>query len=1025
MEAVELEVFLQRALEVCQGMGLPSPWLGGRSVWDDVYHWVGEQPERLEDEHRQLEIHANGETLGYLGFLLGDRSEDDFAHLGYLCDVLAQSLREFSTQQQRRSMHEAYAYVMASTSEAVVALDLQAKIVAMNPAAERLFEVSSEKAIGLPITQFSPPEIGEEQQELLAEARENGSVGTRRTERLTKTGRRVPVELSVSLRTDEKGKAVGYCGMVRDVTEKYRAEEIIRQLHEGTGGTTGERFFHELALRLGALLGASQVLVSVLVSQYRAKTLAVWSSGEMLDNFEYDLLGTPCAEVCTHRQSCVFPSKVQESFPEDQDLVDMQAESYLGAPVFDSQGEVVGMLTVLDNRPMTEVPHRQQVLEVFANRAGAEMERLTTEVALRESESRFRALMEQSPTAMAIFSANGTLQTLNRAWHEAAGLGAEVLDSLLGKLNLLSIAEPQLHGFGVQVRSAFLGEPSALPEHEFDLDGVLAWLGLPASGRGARWLKCEFYPLKDDHGSVLSVVLSVKDVTSQRLADQRAHQLSERLSLALRAGEFGVWDWDVEEDSLLWDERMYEIYGVKEGDFGGAYEAWRAGVHPEDLAKSECEVQEALEGKRSFQTEFRIITPEGEVRHLQALGVVLRSADGQPIRMIGMNSDITEKTRAAEVRAELESQLNQAQRMESIGRLAGGVAHDFNNMLSVIIGNVDLALMELESLGPEHELMEEMKEIEQAAKRSAELTRQLLAFARKQTIMPSSMDLNLTITNTLKMLERLTTEQIRLHWKPGEELWSIMADPSQVDQILMNLCVNACDAITDDGEITIATRNLFTDREYVELRVSDTGQGMDAETRAQVFEPFFTTKEQGKGTGLGMSTVYGIVQQNGGKIRVESCPGQGTEVVILWPRLVGDCSESTPERPRAGGGHETILLVEDQPQVLRVTKRMLENLGYAVYAETSPLAALTFEQGFGQSIDLLLTDVVMPEMDGRQLAEELARRRPGLRCLFMSGYTADIIAARGVLDEGMLFLSKPFSADELALSLRGALSLDS
>jgi signal transduction histidine kinase len=383
-------------------------------------------------------------------------------------------------------------------------------------------------------------------------------------------------------------------------------------------------------------------------------------------------------------------------------------------------------------------------------------------------------------------------------------------------------------------------------------------------------------------------------------------------------------------------------------------------------------------------------------------------------------------------RIHLEEQLRHAQKMESVGRLAGGVAHDFNNMLSVIIGHANLALVVLD---PDEQLYSSMEEILTAAQRSAELTRQLLAFARKQTIAPRVMDLNTIVSGIFKMLKRLIGEQIELVWSERADLWPVKVDPSQIDQILANLCVNASDSIAGNGKIFLETGNCVVDEgycagnsgltpgAYVRLSVSDSGCGMDKETQKRIFEPFFTTKEIGAGTGLGLATVYGIVKQNGGFINVYSERGLGTTFSLYLPRHAGKAEPVAGAEPALSlrGGRETILVVEDEPSILKVTTMILTRQGYSVLPACSPREALRLAGEQGASIHLLVTDVVMPGMNGLQLAKKLEALHPGLKRLFMSGYTADVIAENGVLDEGVQFIHKPFSVPDLAAKVREVL----
>ena len=392
-----------------------------------------------------------------------------------------------------------------------------------------------------------------------------------------------------------------------------------------------------------------------------------------------------------------------------------------------------------------------------------------------------------------------------------------------------------------------------------------------------------------------------------------------------------------------------------------------------------------------------------------------------------------ERKRSTEERDKLESQLHQAQKMEAVGRLAGGIAHDFNNMLSTIMGNAEMGMMKLQ---PTDKLYEYLNHIMFAGNRSADLTRQLLAFARKQIISPEVLDLNVTIESMLKLLRRLIGENIHLIWKPAVNLWRVEMDPTQIDQILANLMVNARDAIIDIGNLRIDTENIELDEAhhedryiipagcYIVLTVSDDGCGMDKETQSRIFEPFFTTKEVGKGTGLGLATIYGIVKQNNGFINVYSEPGKGTTFKIYLPAHDSDedmtlATEVTQEIPN---GTETVLLVEDEATVLNFSAKLIETLGYTVLTANGPIKAMQIAGEFAGPVHLLLTDMVMPEMNGRELWFKLSAMRPEMKCLFMSGYTVDVIAQDGVLEKGVQFLHKPFSRRTLAVKLREVLS---
>jgi signal transduction histidine kinase/ActR/RegA family two-component response regulator len=387
---------------------------------------------------------------------------------------------------------------------------------------------------------------------------------------------------------------------------------------------------------------------------------------------------------------------------------------------------------------------------------------------------------------------------------------------------------------------------------------------------------------------------------------------------------------------------------------------------------------------------------------------------------------------AEEEKTKLEAQLRQAQKMETVGQLAGGVAHDFNNMLSVILGYTEMALITLDEAQP---LFTYLNEIRRAAERSADITRQLLAFARKQTIAPKVLDVNETVEGMLKMLQRLIGENIALNWQPSSVLWQVKVDPSQIDQILANLCINARDAISGVGKITIETGNRTFDEDYcarhagfvpgdfVRISVSDNGCGMDREMLDHIFEPFFTTKVLGEGTGLGLATVYGIVKQNNGFINVYSEPCHGTTFTIYLPRHTAKSKQAKKHGPTRSvtRGNEAILLVEDEQVILDMVTMMLESFGYTVLAASTPREAISRAENFIGKIQLLMTDVIMPEMNGRELEKILLTHYPSIKRLFMSGYTASVIAHHGVLDEGVNFIQKPFSLQGLAAKVREAL----
>ncbi|MCF8053227.1 MAG: response regulator [Desulfobacterales bacterium] len=523
-----------------------------------------------------------------------------------------------------------------------------------------------------------------------------------------------------------------------------------------------------------------------------------------------------------------------------------------------------------------------------------------------------------------------------------------------------------------------------------------------------------------------------------KIAEDRRRGEKELRESELRFQQFaelapvGIVISDREENIVYASPKFFDLFGYSLEEVPSVEEWWQL-AYPDEAMRESAKHQwaAAMEGARKRRTEIRpveypVTCKDGSVRQIE-----FRLSTAEALNFV-ICTDVTERKKAEAERGKLQDQLLQAQKMESVGRLAGGVAHDYNNMLGVILGYTEMAL---ERVDPEDPLHEDLSEILAAARRSSDITRQLLAFARKQTSDPKVLDLNETVEGMLKMLRRLIGEHINLSWQPGGGLWPVRMDPSQLDQILANLCVNAGDAIAEVGNITIETENVAIDEEYcaehpgsvlgefVVLAISDDGTGMDKEILENLFEPFFTTKKSGEGTGLGLATVYGIVKQNEGFINVYSEPGKGTTFRIYLPRHTGDTEEETkPIVPEVAAGRgEIILLVEDERSILRIGKKMLESLGYSVLAASSAEEAAALAKEHAGMIHLLITDVVMPAMNGRELAERLQALYPDLKVLFMSGYTANVIAHRGVLEASMDFIQKPFSKRDLAEKVRKVL----
>jgi len=633
-------------------------------------------------------------------------------------------------------------------------------------------------------------------------------------------------------------------------------------------------------------------------------------------------------------------------------------------------------------------------------------ERKRAMAALRESEERHRAIIMTAMDGFWVVNEHGRILETNETYCRMSGYTEQELLSMhISDLE----AKETANETASRMRHLMSKQEDRFFTRHRRKDGILLDVEIRAQCSPALDGLC---------------VVFLRDITEQKRSEENLKESEARFK-ALHNASFGGITIHDQGRILESNQGLAEITGFSVAELIGMDGLLLIAPRTRDLVKGNIlagyeHAYEAL-GIRKNGEEYPL--------RLEARNIPYK---GKQVRVVEFRDITAEKENETE-RERLQMQLLQAQKMESVGRLAGGIAHDFNNMLGVILGRTEMAQ---ESVDPSLPLYADLEHIYKAAVRSANLTRQLLAFARKQTIAPKVLDFNEVVSSMLNMVQRLIGEDIDLVWLPKANLWEVKMDPSQLDQILANLCVNARDAIAGVGKITIETANTTFDArycaahqgyipgDYVQLALSDNGCGMGMETLSHIFEPFFTTKETGKGTGLGLATVYGIVKQNNGFINVYSEPAQGTTFRIYLPRhratnaFVAENGAAQPVKR----GDETILLVEDEAAILEMTTTMLERLGYHVLPASTPGEALTLAESFDGVISLLLTDVVMPGMNGRDLARQIVALHPNITPLFMSGYTANVIAHHGVLDTGVQFLEKPFSKKDLASKIRDALN---
>jgi len=644
--------------------------------------------------------------------------------------------------------------------------------------------------------------------------------------------------------------------------------------------------------------------------------------------------------------------------------------------------------------------------------------RKQAQIALRESEAKYRTLFLEMPPGLALHQiiydendqpVNYRFLDANPAFERLTGLRNE---DILGKTVLEVLPDTEEHWIDTYGKVALTGQSIHFEQFSRALD--------------------KYYSVSAFCPKPGQFVTAFTDITDRINAEEQLRESARRLSLATEAVNMGIWDWNIKTNTLVWDEKNYELYQGDPDDFEGIEAAWRKRLHPDDIEAEMALVQAVLAGEKEYHTRFRIIWPDGQVRYMESHATLRQAEDGTPIRLVGVNWDITEQVTLAEEHKQLQEQFYQAQKMESIGKLAGGIAHDFNNLLVPILGYAELGLM---IINKNDGFYDQLVQIRQSAERAADLTRQILAFSRQQMLEMTIVNINEIVSGFEKMLQRLIGEDVTLLTRLAAITPSVKADKGQIEQVLLNLAVNARDAMPSGGILNIETDNIRLDDDsvarlpdlksglFVRLSVSDTGFGMDEETRQLIFEPFFTTKERGQGTGLGLATVYGIIKQHQGDVDVSSHPGQGTTFEIYLPVIEAQTESGKIERADAAVTHgtETILVVEDEEAVRSLVCDTLISCGYTVLEAESSEAGLSLAATYHSSIDLLLTDVIMPEMDGHKLYREIVRNRPGVKVLFISGYTDNLIARYGIFEQDVPFLQKPFTIRDLQKKVREVL----
>ncbi len=894
-----------------------------------------------------------------------------------------------------------------SIGDAVIATDADGLIRQMNPVAEELTGWREAEAQDKPLAEIfrivNEETLATVENPVQRALREGLVVGlANHTLLIARDGTRRPIADSAAPIHDEKGSIIGVVMVFRDQTEE-RAQERARE--------ESELRYRTLADSGSALIWTSGTdgkcdYLNMPWLNFRGRTLEQelgdgWLEGVHPDDMSF----------CIETYTTAFDRR--ESFSMDYRLRRHDGEYRWiqddGLPRYDSQGNFLGYIGYC-----LDITGRKQAEEN-----------------LRENQLRLSQTIDFLPDATFVIDAQGKVIAWNRAIEELTGIAAA---HMLGQADYAYAIPFYGHRRPVMIDLALNPDDKVAQSyasyHREEGRIVSESHFADFQGRGETWLWNTASILYGPDGRVMGAIESIRDITERKQAEREVRESLSLLGAALESTADGILIVDKNGRITRWNQKFAAMWKIPPAVLLSQDDVALEYIRPQLANPDEflARVRElyAYGDQASFDyIEFR----DGRVfeRYSQP-----QKIGDDIVGRVWSFHDISQQRLAETERRKIEAQFYQAQKMEAVGRLAGGIAHDFNNMLNVIIGQAELAAKKIDAGSP---CQGNLEEIAKAARRSADLVRQLLGFARKQTIAPLVLDLNDTVEDMLKMLRRLIGEDIDLLWKPAANLWPVKIDPSQVSQLLANLVVNARDAISGNGKIVIETDNAefnetycgqhagFIPGQYVLLAVSDDGCGMDKETMDLLFEPFFTTKPLGQGTGLGLATVYGIVKQNNGFINVYSEPLQGSTLKIYLPRVR---SELTPQPECQPGyemphGSETVLLVEDEPALLEIGEELLQYLGYKVIIAASPNQAIQLAKEYDDEIHLLLTDVVMPEMSGRELGQKISALRPAIKILFMSGYTANVIAHQGVLDEGVHFLQKPFSLDDMALKIRKVL----
>lgn len=885
---------------------------------------------------------------------------------------------------------ERYRDLFENANDTIFTCDLAGNITSINKMGEELTGYPREEILGMNFVELFVQENIRQVREMV-ERKLSGKVEITRYEVTVKTknNNRRNVEISSRI-VYNNGIPIEIQGIAHDITERKQLEKNVLESEK----------------RLHLALTAAEMGVW----EWNIQTDEMYWSPEC-----YKVLKTPeFGGTLQDFQKLVHPEDLEAVFGGVRNAIEKHAIYKAEFRVINSRGELIWVTNQANTEYAADgTPH------LFIGTVADITERKQAEQELRESEENFRALVKATTQVVWTISSEGESENNARWWLDLTGQTYDEAKNL-GWLDALHPADRE---------TARTKWSKAFRERSLF---ATVYRVLTADGE-YRYYAARGVPVLTETGTFRHWIGTLTDITERKSIEQDLRESEARLRLSQQAARVGTWEWNIETDETIWSDGIWLLLGLEPGELPLTYENWMRFILVEDIKILENAFKKAIAGDDILDTEFRIVTNDGRTLWLASKGRVIRNSEGKAERILGVNIDITERKQAEEDLHKSEEKLRQAQKLESIGRLAGGIAHDFNNMLTAINGYSDLLLRRLPAHDPHRDFIMEIRE---AGERSAALTHQLLAFSRRQILQPEIININNIVSNTTGLLQRLIGEDIQIISALSSDIGQVKADPGQMSQVIMNLAVNSRDAMPQGGTITIETENIYLGEEFVKqnieaevgnyvlLAVSDNGTGMDSETLLHIFEPFYTTKDVGKGTGLGLATVHGIVNQSGGWINVVSTVGTGTTFEIYLPSVEEKIEAKTKNNVPNDflRGSETILLVEDEQIVRNLIREVLESCGYRIIEAKDGEEALKICETDEYKIDLLLTDVVMPKMGGYELVEKLSKEFPRLRVLFTSGYTEDSQIRHDVIDATTNFIHKPFTPDALASKVREILN---